>query len=138
MDKAANVVRAYGDGGQLVAYYPASVGSAERPAPSGTFAVRAVAPHPAYYYDPKRLTFTPEGVTGKLRIAPGPNNPVGSTWIALTIETYGIHGTPDPTMIGKHQSHGCVRLTNWDVMKLAGMVRRGTPVDFVDRTQAAR
>ena len=60
------------------------------------------------------------------------------SWIDLSAPSYGIHGTPNPDAISKTQSHGCVRLTNWDVMKLAGMVRRGTPVEFVDRPQPAR
>jgi lipoprotein-anchoring transpeptidase ErfK/SrfK len=131
VDKTENEVRAYDASGKVIASYPASVGSTERPAPSGAFAVTAVALHPAYFYDPKRLTFTPAGAKGKLRIAPGPNNPVGSTWIALTIPTYGIHGAPDPTLIGKRQSHGCVRLTNWDAIELGRSVRKGVPVEFV-------
>jgi lipoprotein-anchoring transpeptidase ErfK/SrfK len=131
VDKTNDEVRAFGDNGQLAAVYPATVGSTERPAPSGRFAVVAVAKRPAYYYDPSRLTFTPTGAKGKLRIAPGPNNPVGSTWIALNIPTYGIHGAPDPTEIGKQQSHGCIRLTNWDAAELAKAVKKGVPVDFV-------
>jgi lipoprotein-anchoring transpeptidase ErfK/SrfK len=131
VDKSNNQVRVFGADNKLLAAYPATVGSAERPAPTGEFAVAAVAPHPAYFYDPTRLTFTPQGATGKLRIAPGPNNPVGTTWIALTIPTYGIHGAPDPTEIGKQQSHGCVRLTNWDADELGKAVHKGVPVDFV-------
>jgi lipoprotein-anchoring transpeptidase ErfK/SrfK len=131
VDKSNNQVRVYDAAGQLVAAYPATVGSAERPAPTGEFQVAAVAPHPAYFYDPTRLTFTPQGATGKLRIAPGPNNPVGSTWIALTLPTYGIHVAPDATEIGKQQSHGCVRLTNWDAAELGKAVKKGVPVDFV-------
>ena len=136
VDKSAGEVRAFGADGKLAAVYPATVGSTERPAPSGQFTVAAVAPHPAYYYDPARLTFTPTGATGKLRIAPGPNNPVGSTWIALTIPTYGIHGAPDPTEIGKQQSHGCVRLTNWDAAELGKAVKKGVPVNFVGTEHA--
>jgi lipoprotein-anchoring transpeptidase ErfK/SrfK len=131
VDKSAGEVRVFGADGKLAAVYPATVGSTERPAPSGEFAVAAVAPHPAYFYDPARLTFTPAGAKGKLRIAPGPNNPVGSTWIALTVPTYGIHGAPDPTLIGKQQSHGCVRLTNWDAAELGAAVKKGVPVNFV-------
>jgi lipoprotein-anchoring transpeptidase ErfK/SrfK len=131
VDKTNDQVRVFGADGKLAAEYPATVGSTERPAPSGLFAVTAVAPHPAYYYDPARLTFTPAGAKGKLRIAPGPNNPVGSTWIALTVPTYGIHGAPDPTEIGKQQSHGCVRLTNWDAAELGKAVKKGVPVNFV-------
>ena len=140
VDKSDDEVRAFGSDGKLLAFYPATVGSTERPAPSGVFAVTAVAPHPAYFYDPSRLTFTPEGAKGKLRIAPGPNNPVGSTWIALTVPTYGIHGSPDPTTIGKRQSHGCVRLTNWDAVELGKAVKKGVQVAFVgqDRTPGAK
>jgi len=140
VDKSDDEVRAFGADGKLLAFYPATVGSTERPAPSGIFAVTSVAPHPAYFYDPARLTFTPAGAKGKLRIAPGPNNPVGSTWIALTVPTYGIHGSPDPTTIGKRQSHGCVRLTNWDAVELGRSVKKGVQVAFVgeDKTPGAK
>ena len=131
VDKNQGVLRAYDMYDKLVAVYPASVGSTERPAPSGVWAVRAVAPNPVYYYDPKRLSFSPQGVTGRLKIAPGPNNPVGSTWIALTVETFGIHGSPDPSLIGKRQSHGCIRLTNWDAKELGRSVTAGTKVVFL-------
>ena len=131
IDKSNQALKAFDASNHLVAYYPASVGSTERPAPSGSFAVTAVAPRPAYYYDPKRLTFAPQGAKGKLKIAPGPNNPVGETWIALTVPTYGIHGSPEPATIGKHQSHGCVRLTNWDAKELGKAVKKGVKVEFV-------
>jgi lipoprotein-anchoring transpeptidase ErfK/SrfK len=137
VDKSNEAVRAYDAAGKLVAYYPASVGSTERPAPSGAFKVVAVAPHPAYYYDPKRLTFEPKGAKGKLKIAPGPNNPVGETWIALTIPTYGIHGSPQPSTIGKRQSHGCVRLTNWDAKEIGKAVKKGVPVVFLGEEKKA-
>jgi lipoprotein-anchoring transpeptidase ErfK/SrfK len=131
VDKGARAVRAYDASGAMVALYPASVGSAERPAPSGTWAVNTVAPKPVYYYDPRRLTFGREEAKGKLKIAAGPNNPVGSTWIDLTKDTYGIHGSPDPEIIGKRQSHGCVRLTNWDAAELGKAVKKGASVVFV-------
>ena len=67
---------------------------------------------------------------GDTRIPPGPNNPVGTIWIDLTKEHYGIHGTPDPGRIGHTQSHGCVRLTNWDVEERAGLIEKGVPVEF--------
>ena len=69
---------------------------------------------------------------GVLTIPPGPNGPVGSIWIALDKPTYGIHGTPDPSKIGKTESHGCVRLTNWDATELAKLVKPGVTVEFVD------
>jgi lipoprotein-anchoring transpeptidase ErfK/SrfK len=140
VDKSNEALRAYSADGKLVAFYPATVGSTERPAPSGVFEVKSVAPNPAYFYDPSRLTFTPQGATGKLRIAPGPNNPVGLTWIALSVPTYGIHGSPDPTTIGKRQSHGCIRLTNWDAVELGKAVKKGVQVAFVgeERSPGAR
>ena len=136
VDKAANQVRALDGAGKILAAFPATVGSTERPAPSGEWAVKAVAPHPDYTYDPKKLTFGPAS-KGVLTIKPGPNNPVGSTWIALTKESYGIHGTPDPSLIGKVASHGCVRLTNWDAAMLGKAVTKGTPVIFVGQTTKA-
>ncbi|MDB5423444.1 MAG: hypothetical protein JWQ29_860 [Phenylobacterium sp.] len=130
VDKAKRQIRAYGDGDVLLAVYPATVGSSERPAPEGEWAVRTTAPNPTYTYDPSRLTFG-KASNGKLTIKPGPNNPVGSTWIDLTKDTFGIHGTPDPRLVGKTASHGCVRLTNWDVRQLSQAVRKGTKVAFV-------
>ena len=137
VDKSAAELRGYDPAGKLVAAFPATVGSTERPAPSGTWAVRAVAPNPNYTYDPSRLTFG-DASKGKFTIAPGPNNPVGSTWIDLTVATYGIHGTPDPVKVGKTASHGCVRLTNWDAAALGRAVKKGTAVVFVgvDRRKA--
>ena len=128
VDKAEREVRAYGEDNQLLAVYPATVGSAERPAPVGEWAVRTVAADPTYNYDPKRLTFGEK--TDKLTIAAGPNNPVGSTWIDLTKDTFGIHGAPEPSKVGKAESHGCVRLTNWDAKELGGAVKAGTRVVF--------
>jgi lipoprotein-anchoring transpeptidase ErfK/SrfK len=129
VDKSTQQVRAFDAAGVVEAVYPATVGSLERPAPSGVWAVRVVAPRPDYTFDPKRLTF---GKSKKvLTIAAGPNNPVGSTWIALTKDTYGIHGTPDPSLVGKRASHGCVRLTNWDAHQLGAAVKKGTVVEFV-------
>jgi lipoprotein-anchoring transpeptidase ErfK/SrfK len=130
VDKAKRQIRAYDDGGDLLAVYPATVGSSERPAPEGEWAVRTTAPNPTYTYDPSRLTFG-KASNGKLTIKPGPNNPVGSTWIDLTKDTFGIHGTPDPRLVGKTASHGCVRMTNWDVRQLSLAVRKGTKVAFV-------
>ncbi len=135
VDKTNDQVRVFGPDEQLAAAYPATVGSAERPAPTGVFAVKGVSRNPDYVYDPSRLTFTPKGATGKLTIRPGPNNPVGTTWIALTYPTYGIHGTPDPSLIGKRASHGCIRLTNWDAAELGRSVKPGVEVDFVGREQ---
>jgi lipoprotein-anchoring transpeptidase ErfK/SrfK len=135
VDKTKRQVRAYGDGDVLLAVYPATVGSSERPAPAGEWAVRAVAPNPTYTYDPSRLTFG-KAEQGKLTIKAGPNNPVGAAWIDLTKDTYGIHGTPDPRLVGKTASHGCVRMTNWDARQLGQAVKKGTVVAFVGAEQA--
>ena len=130
-DKGNNVVRVLAKDGALIASYPASIGSDDKPAPSGTLKVVRIAKGPTYTYDP---AFKFKGVKAdeKLHIAAGPNNPVGSVWIALDQKTYGIHGTSEPSKVGKVDSHGCVRMTNWDALALAGMVRKGTVVEFID------
>lgn len=128
VDKAKSEVRALSSDGTLLATYPATVGSDTFPSPNGDMEVRAIAPEPTYHFDPSGRSWGPDRA---LTIAAGPNNPVGSTWIDLTKEGYGIHGTPDPRLIGKTSSHGCVRLTNWDATELAEAVSQGTSVVFV-------
>ena len=130
VDKSTRQVQAFGEDGKLMASYPATVGSTDRPAPSGTWAVKGVARDPTWTYDPSRLTFGDKKL-GKFTIKAGPNNPVGAVWIDLTKDTYGIHGTPDPKTVGKVASHGCVRMTNWDALQLAAAVKPGTKVEFV-------
>jgi lipoprotein-anchoring transpeptidase ErfK/SrfK len=131
VNKLARNVRAYDRDGRMLAFYPATIGSEEKPAPSGAFNVRSVDWNPQYHYDPK---FAWKGVKThqKLTVQPGPNSPVGLVWIDLTAPSYGIHGTPAPENISKTQSHGCIRLTNWDAVDLATMVRPGTSVRFED------
>jgi lipoprotein-anchoring transpeptidase ErfK/SrfK len=131
VDKTRKLVRALGVDGKPIAVYPASIGSEEKPAPSGTLKVVRVAKNPTYTYDPN-FKFRGVKADGKLHIAAGPNNPVGAVWIALNERTYGIHGTADPEKVGKTASHGCIRLTNWDALALAAMVRKGTLVVFID------
>jgi len=130
-DKARKQVRAYDGAGRLVVAYPATIGSADTPSPSGTHAVERVAFDPDYTYNPS-VNFKQGDNNKILKIPPGPNGPVGSIWIALDKPTYGIHGTPDPSKIGKTESHGCVRLTNWDAAELAKLVKAGVPVEFLD------
>ena len=132
VDKVSRDVRAFAKDGTLVAYYPASIGSAEKPAPSGETKVTRVAFDPTYTYDPK-YAFKGVKAREKFTIRPGPNNPVGLVWIDLDIPSYGIHGTPDPEKVGKTESHGCIRLTNWSALELAGQVARGAKVAFKDR-----
>ncbi|MBO6903234.1 MAG: L,D-transpeptidase [Rhizobiaceae bacterium] len=130
-DKAQKQVRVYAAGGRLLAAYPATIGSEGTPSPSGTVSVERIAFDPEYTYNPK-INFK-QGQNDKvLTIPPGPNGPVGSIWIALSKPTYGIHGTPEPSKIGKTFSHGCVRLTNWDATELAKMVREGVTVEFLE------
>lgn len=131
VSKSEHVLRVLGKDGAVIAVYPASIGSDEKPAPTGTYRVKAIAPNPVYTYNPD-YAFKGVKAHKKFEIKPGPNNPVGSTWIDLSIESFGIHGTPEPEKVGKVYSNGCVRLTNWDVEELAGMVRKGTPVVFLD------
>ncbi|MDH6235172.1 lipoprotein-anchoring transpeptidase ErfK/SrfK [Mesorhizobium soli] len=130
-DKARKQVRAYDDAGKLVVAYPATIGSSDTPSPTGTHAVTRVALNPNYTYNPK-LNFKQGNNDKILTIPPGPNGPVGTVWIALDKPTYGIHGTPDPSKIGKTESHGCVRLTNWDAEQLAKLVSPGVPVEFTE------
>jgi lipoprotein-anchoring transpeptidase ErfK/SrfK len=130
-DKKRKQLLGYGEGDKLVVAYPATIGSSDMPSPSGTHKVSAIARNPVYSYRPD-VNFKQGDNDKPLKIPPGPNNPVGSVWIDLTEPTYGIHGTPDPSKIDKTNSHGCVRLTNWSALDLAGRVKKGVPVEFVE------
>lgn len=131
VDKSRQTVKAFDDGGALVAFFPATVGSEEKPTPSGTLKVVSSDANPTYRYNP---AYQFKGVHAKrpFTIKAGPNNPVGSYWIGLTGEGYGIHGSPEPSKVSKSESHGCVRLTNWDATLLGTSVKKGIPVEFVD------
>ncbi|GJE19240.1 L,D-transpeptidase family protein [Methylobacterium marchantiae] len=131
VDKATRHVRGFGEDGTLLAYYPASIGSEEKPAPSGEAKVKGIAFEPWYTYNPK-YRFKGVSAKKKFSIRPGPNNPVGIVWIDLSIPSYGIHGTPEPEKVGKTESHGCIRLTNWDARDLASRIERGSTVMFKD------
>ncbi len=130
-DKSKEQVLAYGEDGGLIAAYPATIGSTDTPSPTGTHSVERVALNPGYTYNPK-INFKQGNNDKILQIPPGPNGPVGTVWIALSKPSYGIHGSPEPSKIGKTNSHGCVRLTNWDATELAKMVKPGVTVEFVD------
>ncbi len=130
-DKGRRQVRTYSADGKLIAVYPSTIGSAATPSPTGTHTVERVALDPQYTYNPK-INFQQGNNTRVLTIPPGPNGPVGTVWIGLSKPTYGIHGTPDPSKIGKTESNGCIRLTNWDAQELAKMVQVGATVEFVD------
>lgn len=130
-DKANKQVRAFDANNKLVAVYPSTIGSSDTPSPSGVHAVSRIAFDPEYTYNPN-LNFKQGDNDKILTIPPGPNNPVGTIWIALDKPTYGIHGTPEPSKIGKTESHGCVRLTNWDAAELAKLVSPGVTVEFTE------
>jgi lipoprotein-anchoring transpeptidase ErfK/SrfK len=129
--KKKQTVEAFDGEGKLIAFFPATVGSTEKPTPTGTLKVASSDPNPTYRYNPD---YKFKGVRSQrpFEIQPGPNNPVGSWWIGLSSEGYGIHGTADPSKISKSQSHGCVRLTNWDAKWLGTRSKKGTPVEFVE------
>lgn len=132
IDKATRRVAAYDAGGNLIADYPATIGSDAMPSPTGSHTVRAVAVNPTYHYNP-RINRQQGDNDRPLTLPPGPNNPVGSVWIDLSKPTYGIHGTMTPSRLFVNHSSGCVRLTNWDAGELAKMVRPGiTTVEFLD------
>jgi lipoprotein-anchoring transpeptidase ErfK/SrfK len=124
-------LRALGADGKLLAFFPVTVGSDELPSPSGTHKVKVVVHNPDYSYRPD-VNFKQGENTKNMRIPPGPNGPVGTVWIGLDKPTYGIHGTAEPSPVGKHFSHGCARLTNWDAETLAKLVEPGITVAFED------
>lgn len=115
--------------GKIVFFAPVTTGSTHEPLPLGTWKVTGVTHNPVFFYNPE-LFWDPNPQDAKARIPPGPNNPVGIVWIDVSKEHYGIHGSPEPAKIGHAESNGCVRMTNWDALKLAGMVRKGTTVVF--------
>ena len=113
--------------GKVLGEFPASTGSKHDPLPLGEWKVQGIAKNPVFHYNPG-LFWDANPTHAKAKIPPGPNNPVGVAWIDLSKEHYGIHGTPEPSKIGKTQSHGCIRLTNWDVVTVSQAVASGTPV----------
>jgi lipoprotein-anchoring transpeptidase ErfK/SrfK len=115
--------------GKTILYAPVTTGSERDPLPIGEWKVNGVSLNPPFRYNPD-LFWDADPTDTKAVIPPGPNNPVGLVWIDLSKEHYGIHGAPEPENIGRTQSHGCVRLTNWDALKLASMVKPGTKVVF--------
>ena len=132
VDKNRQAVKLFDNSNTLIGFYPATVGSEEKPSPSGTLKVTEIDRNPTYRYNPA-YHFKDVHSRRPFTIKPGPNNPVGTVWIDLSPgEGYGIHGTPDPGKVSKAQSHGCVRLTNWDAERVAERVAKGTPVKFVD------
>ena len=125
--KGESSVRALDASGKVLAFYKATTGSEHDPLPIGEWKIVGVARNPKFHYN-AQLFWDAKNTNDRATIQPGPNNPVGVVWIDLSKEHYGIHGTPEPEKVGHAYSHGCIRLTNWDAVELAGMVKPGTPV----------
>jgi len=127
--KATGALTVEDQDGKVIFHAPVTTGSRHDPLPIGEWKVTGVQRMPAFHYNPA-LFWDANPKHSKARLAPGPNNPVGTIWIDITRDHFGIHGTPEPSRIGHLQSHGCVRLTNWDVQRVAQWARTGTRVVF--------
>lgn len=127
IDKSDSALLLMDESGKVIGHYPVTTGSAQFPLPIGDWKINGVAHDPVWYFDPDLIAGT-QPSDEKAEIPPGPNNPVGTTWIDLSKEHYGIHGTPNPAKIGKTESNGCIRMTNWSVEALADVVKPGVPV----------
>jgi lipoprotein-anchoring transpeptidase ErfK/SrfK len=126
VSKSDSSVTAINATGKILSYYVATIGSEHDPLPIGDWKIKRVWRNPVYYYDPQ-LFWNANPSDQKAKIEPGPRSPVGVVWIDLSKEHYGIHGTPAPGKVGHAESHGCIRLTNWDASELSRMVKFGTP-----------
>ena len=129
VSKSKEVLRVLDKDGKLVAQFMATMGSTHDPLPIGTWKVLGPSYNPEFHYNPKLFLDAKKGSKQAL-LPPGPNGPVGVVWLDLSKPHYGIHGTPSPETIGRAESHGCIRLTNWDAARLAMMVKAGTPAVF--------
>jgi lipoprotein-anchoring transpeptidase ErfK/SrfK len=129
VSKQAAVLTVTDATGEVIMHAPVTSGSQHDPLPIGSWTVTAVARNPAFNYNPD-LFWDADPTHAKAKLPPGPNGPVGLVWIDINKPHYGIHGTPEPGTVGHTSSHGCVRLTNWDALKLAAMVGQGTKVEF--------
>lgn len=127
VDKSDSTLTLLDTTGQVVAQVPVSSGSDHDPLPIGEWKTVATALNPTFHYNPE-LFWDADPAHAKTALAPGPNNPVGTVWIDLSKPHYGMHGTPNPSAVGKSQSHGCIRMTNWDAQRVAAAVGTGTPV----------
>lgn len=130
ISKTGSYVHALAADGSIVYHFPSTLGSAYDPSPDGRFHVTGIAHNPTFRYDPTLFADVPD-TKPKAKLPPGPNSPVGLVWIALSKDHVGIHGTPTPETIGAASSHGCVRLTNWDALRLAESTAKNIPVEFV-------
>ena len=129
VDKSDGVLRVLDANDRLVAQFSATMGSSHDPLPLGTWKIYGADYNPKFHYNPALFWDAKKG-DDKEMLPPGPNGPVGVVWLDLSKEHYGIHGTPNPETIGRSESHGCIRLTNWDAARLAMMVKPGTKAVF--------
>ena len=129
VSKGASTLQVTDASGKVILHAPVTSGSQHDPLPIGSWTVTAVARNPSFNYNPD-LFWDADPTHAKAKIPPGPNGPVGVVWIDISKPHYGIHGTPEPRTVGHTTSHGCVRLTNWDALKLAALVGKGTKVEF--------
>jgi lipoprotein-anchoring transpeptidase ErfK/SrfK len=129
VDKRTSALTVEDERGAVLFHAPVTTGSAHDPLPVGSWKVTGVQRNPVFHYNPD-LFWDADPAHSKVRIPAGPNNPVGVAWIDIDKEHYGIHGTPEPGRVGHAQSHGCVRMTNWDVERVLQWARSGTPVVF--------
>ena len=129
ISKRGSYVQALDSAGRILMHFPSTLGSAYDPSPDGDFHVTRVAFRPDFHYNPALYAEVPDS-RPDAHLPPGPNAPVGVVWMALSKPHYGIHGTSSPGTIGYADSHGCVRLTNWDANWLAQHTPVGTPVQF--------
>ena len=130
------VIRVFGGQNQLVGLFHCSIAAKASKRPNGPARVVMIAPNPTYLFKPSMYPEV-KNINHELTIPPGPRNPVGLCWIGLNLPGYGMHGTPNPEMIGKTGSHGCFRLANWDAVRLGRMIHVNTPVQIYTRTPAA-
>lgn len=131
VSKSQRNLRGVNAKGATVFYAPVSSGSEHDPLPIGSWKVLGIARDPVFHYNPD-LFWDADPGDEKATLPAGPNNPVGVGWIDLSKEHYGLHGTPSPGAVGHTESHGCVRLTNWDAERLMAGIEAGTPVEFVE------
>ena len=127
VDGATKSVEALDGAGKILALYPATMGSEHDPLPAGDWKITEITHYPHFKYNPN-LFWDSEDKNPRAILPPGPKNPVGVAWIGISREHYGIHGTSNPARIGVSESHGCIRLTNWDALELSKIVSVGTPV----------
>ena len=128
IDKASRVLSVLGQGDAVLAAFPISMGGSTDPLPIGRMEIKNAAKNPVFTFDPSLLKGTKK-TDSKADLAPGPNNPVGVYWLGLSKPHWGIHGTPHPARVGTAESNGCIHLTNWDVLRLAQLVKTGFVVD---------